>query len=285
MFEQNTLIFEKFKGNPKFFDGTEVENISQSKVKEDILHFVKDGTAQVQAIVVDTEGDLLSLADVTDGNVISREIGDGTILELIPHFGEDLLLSISNNLSFVVALCEQLCNKQISPRSMSVMDIAINKLYEQKKITPNMYEYYKVLDTSRYREDSEINHICEGIKRVCRPDAKTVSGISPDKKVNIYDLHAVPQIDLGAAYIFCLSDIFHQMQKNYQNGIRTCVYLNGVQCLLLFESGVDVLSMLLKRARPFNTCIYVQNKNVGNYWGNTGLLCHFGNFQKLSKTP
>ena len=285
MFEQNTLIFEKFKGNSKIFDGTEVENISRSKVKEDILRFVKDSTDKIQVIVVDTEGDLLSLADSADGNIISRTIGDGTILELIPHFGEDLLLSIFNNLSFVVALCEQLCNKQISPYSVSVMDRSLRRLYGQKKITPNMYEYYKVLDASRDREDSEINYICECIKRVCRPDAKIVSGISTDKKVNIYDLHTVPQTDLGAAYIFCLSDIFHQMQKNYQNEIRTCVYLNGVQCLLLFKSSVDVLSMILTRARPFNSCIYIQNKNVGENWGNTGLLCNFGNFQKLSKNP
>ena len=134
-------------------------------------------------IVVDTEGDLLSLTDTTDSNIISREIGDGTILELIPYFGEDLTLSILSNLSFVVALCEQLCNEPISPRSVSVMNMAINKLYEQKRTTPSMCEYLKILGISR--DNPEINHICECIKSVCRPDAKKVSGISLKKKLNI----------------------------------------------------------------------------------------------------
>lgn len=283
MFEQNTLIFEKTGKDTQIPECTGIKSIDQFQLKEKIHHFVKNSTDKVQVIVVDTEGDLLSLTDTTDGNIISREIGDGTILELIPYFGEDLSISILSNLSFVVALCEQLCNEPISPRSVSVMNMAINKLYEQKKTTPSMCEYLKILGTSR--DNPEINHICECIKSVCRPDAKKVSGISLEKKLNIYDLHAVSQTDLGAAYIFCLSDIFHQIQKNYLKDVRTCVYLNGVQNLLPFKSRADVLLMILKRARPLNACIYVQNENLGNHWGNTGLLYNFGNFQKISKIP
>ena len=116
--------------------------------------------------------------------------------------------------------------------------------------------------------------------------AKKVSGISLKKKLNIYDLHAVSQTDLGAAYIFCLSDIFHQIQKNYPNGIRTCVYLNGVQNLLSFESSADVLVGILKRARPFNACIYCEVRNMSDYMGTYGgesSMCCFSNIFELTK--
>lgn len=170
MFEQNTLIFEKTGKDTQVPECTGIKSIDQFQLKEKIHHFVKNSTDKVQVIVVDTEGDLLSLTDTTDSNIISREIGDGTILALIPYFGEDLTLSILSNLSFVVALCEQLCNEPISPRSVSVMNMAINKLYEQKRTTPSMCEYLKILGISR--DNPEINHICECIKSVCRPDAK-----------------------------------------------------------------------------------------------------------------
>ena len=77
-----------------------------------------------------------------------------------------------------------------------------------------MCEYLKILGISR--DNPEIKHICECIKSVCRPDAKKVSGISLKKKLNIYDLHADTQTEHGADFIFCISDIFHKKQKNYQ---------------------------------------------------------------------
>ena len=90
MFEQNTLIFEKTGKDTQVPECTGIKSIDQFQLKEKIHHFVKNSTDKVQVIVVDTEGDLLSLTDTTDSNIISREIGDGTILELIPYFGEDL---------------------------------------------------------------------------------------------------------------------------------------------------------------------------------------------------
>lgn len=88
MFEQNTLIFEKTGKDTQVPECTGIKSIDQFQLKEKIHHFVKNSTDKVQVIVVDTEGDLLSLTDTTDSNIISREIGDGTILELIPYFGE-----------------------------------------------------------------------------------------------------------------------------------------------------------------------------------------------------
>lgn len=167
MFEQNTLIFEKTGKDTQVPECTGIKSIDQFQLKEKIHHFVKNSTDKVQVIVVDTEGDLLSLTDTTDSNIISREIGDGTILELIPYFREDLTLSILSNLSFVVALCEQLCNEPISPRSVSVMNMAINKLYEQKRTTPSMCEYLKILGISRDNPDiDEIDKITKKSENV-----------------------------------------------------------------------------------------------------------------------
>ena len=65
MFEQNTLIFEKTGKDTQVPECTGIKSIDQFQLKEKIHHFVKNSTDKVQVIVVDTEGDLLSLTDTT----------------------------------------------------------------------------------------------------------------------------------------------------------------------------------------------------------------------------
>lgn len=128
---------------------------------------------------------------------------------------------------FAVALCEQLYRKYLSSRTKSYIYDIVRRMYEDNGLKPTMSTFYNEL--TQIKDSSEINNLCEYIKLFCKPN-NTPEG--KENKLIVYDLHEFPEAYMGAAYVFCLLDIYKHMKENYKNGIKTYVYIDSIGQLL-----------------------------------------------------
>lgn len=126
-------------------------------------------------------------------------------------------------------------------------------MYEDNGLKPTLSTFYNEL--TQIKDSSEINNLCEYIKLFCK------SNNTPEEKENkliIYDLHEFPEAYMGAAYVFCLLDIYKHMKENYKNGIKTYVYIDNMYQLFSFGDygSADILSHMWIAARMHNASFY-----------------------------
>ena len=126
-------------------------------------------------------------------------------------------------------------------------------MYEDNGLKPTMSTFYNEL--SQIKDSSEINNLCEYIKLFCK------SNNTPEEKENkliVYVLHEFPGAYMGAAYVFCLLDIYKHMKENYKNGIKTYVYIDSMYQLFSFDGygSADILSHMWITARMRNASFY-----------------------------
>lgn len=124
-------------------------------------------------------------------------------------------------------------------------------MYEDNGLKPTMSTFYNEL--TQIKDSSEINNLCEYIKLFCKPN-NTPEG--KENKLIVYDLHEFSGVYMGAAYVFCLLDIYKHMKENYKNGIKTYVYIDSIYQLFSFDDSADILSHMWIAARIYNASFY-----------------------------
>lgn len=232
-------------------------------LKQELLQFaakhMSNTEDKFQVFVIDKSGEFLSLANVSKGHAISIQDSGVDIFEkcnsITGNEDEDLHWGRRDYIAFnfAVALCEQLYRKCLSARTKSYIYDIVRRMYEDNGLKPTMSTFYHEL--TQIKDSSEINNLCEYIKLFCK------SSNTPEEKENkliVYDLHEFPGAYMGAAYVFCLLDIYKHMKENYKNGIKTYVYIDSMYQLFSFDGygSADILSHMWSAARMHNASFY-----------------------------
>lgn len=232
-------------------------------MKQELLQFAVDRMNNVkersQVLVIDSDGEFLSLANVSNGHAISIKDSSIDIFEkcnsIKENEDEDVRWGCRYYIAFdfAVALCEQLYGKCLSARTKSYIYDIVRRMYEDNGLKPTLSTFYNEL--TQIKDSSEINNLCEYIKLFCK------SNNTPEEKENkliVYDLHEFPEAYMGAAYVFCLLDIYKHMKENYKNGIKTYVYIDNMYQLFSFGDygSADILSHMWIAARMHNASFY-----------------------------
>ena len=230
-------------------------------LKQELLQFatkhMNNTEDQSQVLVIDMCGELLPLANVSKGNVISVKNSGIDIFEkcnsIKENEDEDVHWGRKDYIAFnfAVALCEQLYRKCLSGRTKSYIYDIVRRMYEDNGLKPTMSTFYNEL--TQIKDSSEINNMCEYIKLFCK------SNDTPEEKENrlvVYDLHEFPRAYMGAAYVYCLLDIYKHMKENYQNGIKTYVYIDSMYQLFSFDGSADIFSHMWIAAGMHNASFY-----------------------------
>lgn len=232
-------------------------------LKQELLQFaakhMSNTEDKFQVFVIDKRGELLSLTNVSKGYAISIKDSGVDIFEKCNSIkeNEDEGVRWSRRyyiaFDFAVALCEQLYRECLSDRTKSYIYDIVRRMYEDNGLKPTMLTFYNEL--SQIKDSSEINNLCEYIKLFCKANN------TPEEKENkliVYDLHEFPGAYMGAAYVFCLLDIYKHMKENYKNGIKTYVYIESMYQFFSFDGygSADILSHMWITARMHNASFY-----------------------------
>lgn len=209
--------------------------------------------------MIDKSGELLSLTNVSKGYAISIKDSGVDIFEKCNFIKENEDEGVRWGrryyiaFDFAVALCEQLYRECLSDRTKSYIYDIVRRMYEDNGLKPTMLTFYNEL--SQIKDSSEINNLCEYIKLFCKSNNTSEE---KENKFIVYDLHEFPRAYMGAAYVFCLLDIYKHMKENYKNGIKTYVYIDSMYQFFSFDGygSADILSHMWIAARMHNASFY-----------------------------
>lgn len=228
-------------------------------MKQELLQFAVERMDNVkdhsQVLVIDSDGEFLSLAKPVHGSIVSVKSSGVDIFAkcaFVQEFEDFCSWSNKKNIAFdfAVALCEQACGKHLSGRTKSTINNIVWQMYTDTD--PTMSVFYNKL--VRLNDSLEINNVCECVKPLCLLGGKLKE--HKENKFTVYDLHDFSKAYIGTAYVYCLLDIYKHMVENYQNGIKTYVYIDNISKLLSLDSSAYILSYIWIKGRMFNASFY-----------------------------
>lgn len=238
----NELVFGKHGQGQTLFVKQELRQFVTNQANNEKEHS--------QILVIDTCGEFLPISNVAQGSIISVKNSGVDIFEkcvFIPEHKQFCSWGDKKNMAFdfTITLCEQSYRKTLAAYEKSIIYNIVCQMYDDNDTAPTISAFYNEL--ARLNNSVDINGIRRYIKPLCLLGNKTKEQI--ENKFIVYDLHDFSKTYIGAAYIYCLLDVYQHIVENYQNGIKTYVYMDNIYNLFLFESSAYILSHMWIQAR------------------------------------